>query len=133
MLIIWILMIILLVAILTMHLLILNALMEFEVDHVNPIDLCSTLEKRVNPVLALQSAFTFCSILDPKRGWPLFIFNFLITIAIIYLKRSKRQIYEPMTIVRDMSQIEGRHIVCIVVCAVSFVYTLVQTLFVAFA
>lgn len=126
-------MIILLVAILTMHLLILNALLEFEVDHVNPIDLCSTLEKRVNPILALQSAFTLCSIFDPKRGWPLFIFNLLITIAIIYLKRSKRQIYEPMTIVRDMNQIEGRHIVCIVVCAVSFVYTLVQTLFVAFS
>ncbi|OHT13157.1 hypothetical protein TRFO_16822 [Tritrichomonas foetus] len=70
--------------------------------------------------------------MEPKRGWPLFIANGIIAGAIFYLMRSKRQIFEPMTIVRDMNQIEGRHIICIVVCAVSFVYALVQTLFVAF-
>lgn len=132
MLILWILMIILLIVILTMHLLILNALIEFEVDHVNPIDLCTTLEKRVNPTLYIQGFFTFLTIWDIKRGWPLLIFNLLITIGMIYLKKTKKQIFDPMTIVRDMAQIEGRHIICIVVCAVSFVYTLVQTIFVAF-
>lgn len=128
----WLLLIILIIIALILDILILSSLIDFEIDHVNPIDLCSTLEKKVNPIIVVHSAISITSVFIMSKAWPIFIVNAGIVSYIIYIRKSKNRLFEPMTIVRDMKQVKGRHIIFLVLNCLLFIFGFVETLISAF-
>lgn len=127
-----ILLLLIIIAVMILMMYIMTKLIDFEVDHVNPIDLCSTIEKLVKPFIILDSINVLITLIEIKTCWILFLMNGAILAQTVIMKQKKHRIFEPMTIVRDMSKTKGQIIIVLVVSSISFIIALVQTLFAAF-
>ena len=121
----WILSLALDLGALVLHLVIVSHLVEFEVDHVNPLDLAYSLERYINPILVCEAAVALLSLSDLLFGLPLILGHAAVVAYIFYLKQKRSRIFDPMTIVRDIGPTKVRHVVCAIVCAFGLAWILV--------
>lgn len=112
---------------------IVNSLIDFEIDHVNPLDMCSQLEKKINPVMGICAGISLISLLDIGKTWLIIIAHLAIIGTIFYTKNvtRKNRVFDPMLIVRDMTKIKTRHIVFLVIELIAVIYCLIQAILTA--
>ena len=119
------------------HIIVLSKLVDFQLGQTTVIDLCFHLENNyVKPLIYLHHGMTLTSILAIKKAWPIFLLDLLMSLNIIYIQtnaNSKRaQIFEPATIVRDISKLKIRHLAALGINFISSIYLLVITLLTIF-
>ena len=107
------------------HLIIVSHLIEFEVDHVNPLDLAYSLERWITPILACEGAAGLLCLTHFLFGFPVALIHVIIIGYLLYIKKQKGRIFDPMTIVRDLSSTKLRHILCAAFSAMSMAWILI--------
>ena len=117
-------------ALCVVYFIIINDIVDFQIDHINPIDISATLEKFIKPVIYLHAGISAACILDFYHNWPILIVNALIA-GYFIKKTQKRRYFEPLTIVRDANSHKYTFIGCLVATIISFIYLLVLTIIVA--
>jgi len=128
MVVIWLLILLICIALIVINFRIITTIIDFQIDHVNPIDVCTSLSKNIQPLFILLSSNIVLSILKLFKAWPLIIVNAGLLVFFYLNKKKRNRYFEPMTIVRDSDHIKNRHIVVLVLNAFSFIYALVMTL-----
>lgn len=129
----WLVILLIFIAILIAHIIILSKLTDFGSNHVNPIDLCTGLEKYVNPIFILHVAAMVFLLGDLKRSWIILIINTLEVLFMIKKKKSGVKFFEPITIVRDLNKVEYLHVTALVISVLILIYGLMASIFAAFA
>ena len=128
----WLLLLAVDIAAMSLQLFVVGALAEFEVDHVNPLDLCAMLETKVSPILAAEAGVVFLALFDIKVGAVLIVAHLVIIGWLVYVRRQRRRCFDPMVIVRDNPRIKARHIVFAVIDGISFPVIIVKILLALF-
>ena len=124
----WIFLLILFIILLIYNYLIVSKLIEFQIDHVNPIDICTSLEFFIKPIQILQGIVICFSLIQIRNSWPVFLIFLILFLYIFQISKKQRRYFEPMSIVRDADLIKIRHLIFIGLCGLSFVYSLIQAL-----
>lgn len=104
---------------------IVSHLIEFEVDHVNPLDLAYSLERWITPILTCEGAAGLLCLTHFLFGFPVALIHTIIIGYLLYIKKQKGRIFDPMTIVRDLSSTKLRHILCAAFSAMSMAWILI--------
>lgn len=121
----WLIMLVLTCIAVVYHTVILGALIDFEHDYVNPLDLCSQLSKKMDPVLIIEIAIGVLALGDLKRGWLILLIHVITIAVILQLKKRRIRMFDPLTIVRDIFKIKVRQSIFWVFDAISLVNVLV--------
>lgn len=107
-------------------------LVDFQSDHINPLDICTTLGKRVNPLLYLQIAICIVSLLQVRYGWIVCFIHIIIILSMIRRLRRNRRYFEPMIIVRDSAKYKLEHVLymtgCVITCIIILALIFVDVL-----
>ena len=120
------------IAAMALQLFVIGSLAEFEVDHVNPLDLCAMLETKVSPILAAEAGIVFLSLFDIKVGALLIVTHLVIIGWVVYVRRQRRRCFDPMVIVRDNLRIKARHVLFATIDGISFPVIVVKILLALF-
>jgi hypothetical protein len=121
----WCFLVLFCVIVLTYHVMIVTQIVDFQIDHVNPIDVCVVLEKRVKPVILAQIAVVVTCLLLMFKSWPIFILEFLVLAYGIYLKKKQGRLFNPITIVRESDGLKIRHGIAVAVQMVALIYAII--------
>lgn len=112
------------------HFSILQRLVNFQLDQTSPIDLCIDLEKNVLPITVGNCAVLFLSLFMFKSDWPIFFAYLFMLIYTFHLKEraksKKSQIFDPVTIVRDIDSIKIRHVIALSVSLFLAIFGLIK-------
>ncbi|EAY23626.1 hypothetical protein TVAG_119630 [Trichomonas vaginalis G3] len=112
------------VALAVLYIIIINSLVDFQIDRINPLDICSTLDKFINPLKYVHIFVALTSLGWIKAAFPILIYHFLIAFHLYYTTRNRRY-FEPLTIVRDSDSKKYKLIAILVGVVISFVYSMV--------
>lgn len=116
-----------LIALSVLYIMIINNLVDFQTDRINPLDICSSLDKLIKPVKIIHLACAAATLTSIKYCFPVTLFN--LGIAYYFYSQTKTHRYfEPLTIVRDSDGKKYRLIGCLVGVVLSFIYMLVYTI-----
>ncbi|KAK8882306.1 hypothetical protein M9Y10_044948 [Tritrichomonas musculus] len=112
------------------HFSILQRLVNFQLDQTSPIDLCIDLEKNVLPITVSNCAVIFLSLFMFKSDWPIFFAYLFMLLYTFHLKEraksKKSQIFDPVTIVRDIDSIKIRHVIALSVSLFLAIFGLIK-------
>lgn len=126
----WIFIILFLIILMSYHFSILQRLVNFQLDQTSPIDLCIDLEKNVLPITVGNCAVIFLSLFMFKSDWPIFFAYLFMLIYTFHLKEraksKKSQIFDPVTIVRDIDSIKIRHVIALSVSLFLAIFGLIK-------
>lgn len=126
----WIFIILFLIILMSYHFSILQRLVNFQLDQTSPIDLCIDLEKNVLPITVGNCAVLFLSLFMFKSDWPIFFAYLFMLIYTFHLKEraksKKSQIFDPVTIVRDIDSIKIRHVIALSVSLFLAIFGLIK-------
>lgn len=106
---------------------IITRLVDFQVDHINPLDICATLGRYVNPLLYFNIAICALSVFQIKTAWPILLAHLAI-IGYMTRRLRKPRYFEPMTIVRDANKYKLEHIIYLAVSILAALYCFVRIL-----
>lgn len=127
---IWIFILLFIAALIFYHFSILQRLVNFQLDQTSPIQLCINLEQNVLPITICNCAVIFLSIFIFKSSWPIFLTFSLILLYSYHLKQraksKKSQIFDPVTIVRDIDKIKIRHVIALAISLLIAIYCLIK-------
>lgn len=127
---IWIFILLFVIVLIFYHFSILQKLVNFQLDQTSPIELCINLEKNVLPITIANCAVIFLSIFIFKSAWPIFLSTLIILIYTYHLKKraksKKSQIFDPVTIVRDIDRIKIRHVFALAFALLIAIFCLVK-------
>lgn len=115
------------------HITMITTLYSFEHDYVNPVDLCSYLNKKMDPVTIMEIAVGIIACGDFKRAWVLIILHIGSIGVIMNEKKKRTKMYDPLKVVRDITKIKVRQLIFFVIDAISLVVILVGTALTYFA
>jgi hypothetical protein len=110
---------------------IVSALGDFQFSSATPSELCSQLNRCAISMVSLEGTVCLLAVLDFWRAWPLALIYGAVAAFFVNLMR-RRQIFRPLTIVRDMNGMNHRHISLAVLSCLALIYTLIRGLFVWF-
>ena len=88
------------IALITLYALIITNIVDFQIDHINPLDISATLEKYVKILKYLHVLIVAIFLFDIYHFWPPMILNIIIT-WYFYSKTKGKSYFEALTIVRD--------------------------------
>ena len=128
----WAVLLLLNIAVMAHQLLIIGALSEFEVDHINPLDLCASLEGKVKSLLGFEAAVCFVSLFDIKWGVLVFLMHIVSVIWVGTARRNRPRYFDPVVIVRDNWKIRKRHVILAFLDGFSFPVIILMLLFAIF-
>jgi hypothetical protein len=127
----WVLLSLCVVSELIVQFVIVSALGDFQLSSATPPDLCHQLNRCALPMVSLEGAVCLLAVLDFWRAWPLALV-YGAAVCFFVMSMRSREIFHPLTIVRDMNATNLRHILLAVLGCLAMVYTLIRGLFVWF-
>jgi hypothetical protein len=117
--------------VLIIHILIITQIVDFQIDHINPIDLCLSLEKRVMPFFYGQVGTIVVLLFLLRRSWPILIVQCGVLVYAISRKRKRSRVFDPITIVRESDQLKIRHGIAIGIQMISIIFGLINLILAA--
>ena len=118
------------IALCVIYFIIVNNIVDFQIDHINPIDISATLERFIRPIICIHAGTVLMCLFDLYHNWPALLIH--VIIAGYFIKKTQRRRYfEPLTIVRDANSHKLTFIGCLVGTIFSFIYLVVLTIIVA--
>ena len=122
--------IIIIIAACVLYAIVITNIVDFQIDRINPIDISSTLNKYIKPLMATHGILVLLFIFDIFSYGFSFFFQLLIHFLILgyFFKKTKnhKPYFEPLTIVRDSNTHKYTFMGFLVLTAVSFIYQLVM-------
>jgi hypothetical protein len=133
MIVVWFILAVLCIAVLFLGVLIMIDLIEFTLDHVNPIDICVVLERRGHYLVRIEIATVFCSLFAFRRAWPLLLIGAFVLWCLYRTRSPKGTLFDPLTVVRDLNELKVEYGIISALFFVRLLYSIVILILECFA
>ena len=116
--------IILVIVVCVFYFLIIYEILNFQIDHKNPLDIAGPLNSYIYKIKWILYAIIVCFLFDIYHNWIPFILHALIAYC-LYQKTRERNYFEPLVIVRDANTHKYTFSGFLVISIISLIYQFV--------